>query len=197
MKPFTALLGFSLLLNAGFLISNWQRNIIVSVPDGDSLQMKDGRRVRLLGINAPERGLCMADEARETLLTIALHKHVTLQNIATDDFGRQLAHVFAKGTNINEVMVSRGLARSSSGFTEAQSAAKEKRLGIWSDECRKTSNQECAIKGNIKSGKKVYHLPDCDHYALTIIDTSYGDRWFCTEEEAVNEGFTKTTGCQN
>lgn len=193
----TVALVFSLLLNIGFLVHSWQSHTVVSVPDGDSLQLKDGRRIRLLGINAPERGRCMADEARETLLAIALHKRVTLQNIATDDFGRQLAHVFISGTNINETLVSNGLARSSSGFTEAQSIAKENHLGIWSETCRKTSNPECDIKGNIKSGKKVYHLPTCDHYALTIIDTSYGDMWFCSEDEAKKAGFTKASGCSD
>lgn len=191
----TIVLAFSLLLNGIFLFQSYQRNIVISVPDGDSLQMADGRRVRLLGVNAPERGLCMADEARGALATAAKGRHVRLKDVVTDDYGRQLAHVFINGTNINEGMVSQGLARSSSGFTAAQSVAKEERLGIWSDACRTSTNPDCDIKGNIRAGKKTYLLSDCANYNQTIIDTSYGDRWFCTEEEAVKAGFSKASGC--
>lgn len=219
------ILVLSFLLNIGFLLNIWQRNVVVSVPDGDSLQMRDGRRVRLLGVNAPERGLCMANDAREALAAAVKDRHVRLKNVIIDDYGRQLADVIIEDTKswmsylvfhfvfrtlpdpdpyLNRMLVSRGLARYSGStkseyhntIKESQTYAKENKFGIWSDACRKTSNPECVIKGNIKSGNKVYHLPDCDHYALTIIDTSYGDRWFCTEEEAAKEGFSKATGCR-
>lgn len=195
MKPLMTLLSISLLFNTAFVFTNWQRNIVISVPDGDSLQLKDGRRVRLLGLDAPERGRCMADEARNTLVSLALHKHITLTDVVTDDFGRQLAHVTISGTNLNEKLVSLGLARSSSGFTREQTNAKDNHLGIWSDTCRKTSNPDCSIKGNIRAGKKTYLLEDCKNYDQTIIDTSYGDSWFCTEEDAVKARFTKSAGC--
>ncbi len=189
------ILMFSLFLNAAFLFQSYRRNIVTQVPDGDSLQMADGRRVRLLGLDAPERGLCMADEAQSALLTAVKGRHVRLKNIVTDDYGRQLAHVFVGRTDLNAFMVERGLARSSSGYKTMQDTAKTQKLGIWSDTCRKTSNPECDIKGNIKEGKKTYHLPTCDHYAITIIDTSYGDMWFCSEEEAAKAGFSKASGC--
>lgn len=186
---------FSISLNIIFLLQTYLRNVVVSVPDGDSLQMRDGRRVRLLGIDAPEKNRCMADEARSALASIAQNKHVMLRDIVTDDFGRQLAHVSIGRTDLNAFMVARGLARSSSGYKTMQDTAKTQKLGIWSDTCRKTSNPECDIKGNIKDGKKTYHLPTCDHYAITIIDTSFGDQWFCTEEEAVRAGFAIASRC--
>ncbi|QGY44830.1 hypothetical protein GM418_14485 [Maribellus comscasis] len=50
----------------------------------------------------------------------------------------------------------------------------------------------CNIKGNIsKDGKKIYHTPDSPWYAKTVISTSFGERWFCTEQEAENAGFRK------
>lgn len=43
----------------------------------------------------------------------------------------------------------------------------------------------CAIKGNIgESGKRIYHVPGGRFYERTRIDTSKGERWFCTEGEA-------------
>jgi len=189
------LLIVSLFLNFLFLYQFYQRTVVISVPDGDSLQLFDGRRVRLLGIDAPEKDRCMADEARITLQSAAKGKHVTLKDTITDDYGRQLAHVFTFTTNLNEYMVSRGLARSSHGFTAIQNTAKMQKLGIWSETCRKTSNPDCTIKGNNRSGKKTYLLPDCSNYDQTIIDESYGDQWFCTEKEAIAGGFTKASGC--
>jgi len=52
----------------------------------------------------------------------------------------------------------------------------------------------CDIKGNIgfDSGKKIYHLPGQDYYNETNIDPAYGERWFCTEEEAQANGWRKS-----
>lgn len=59
------------------------------------------------------------------------------------------------------------------------------------------SNQ-CQIKGNIsKTGKKVYHTPDCPSYDKTIINESANERWFCNEQEAELAGWTKANNCSN
>ena len=49
----------------------------------------------------------------------------------------------------------------------------------------------CEIKGNISSadGEKIYHLPGWEMYADIGIDPEQGERWFCTEEEAVANGW--------
>lgn len=53
----------------------------------------------------------------------------------------------------------------------------------------------CVIKGNISSGGKIYHLPGCGSYNNTIIVESDGERWFCTEEEAIAAGWRKALNC--
>ena len=51
----------------------------------------------------------------------------------------------------------------------------------------------CLIKGNISSsGEKIYHLPGQRNYEATIIDPAKGERWFCTEDEAVANGWRKS-----
>ena len=52
---------------------------------------------------------------------------------------------------------------------------------------------QCVIKGNISynSGRKLYHLPGMEDYEQTRIDPSRGERWFCTESEAINNGWRK------
>ncbi len=174
--------------------------IVVAVPDGDSLDLADGRRIRLLGIDAPERGRCMAEEARSHLSLLVLKKRISLSDTVADDYGRILANVSVAGTRVNEEMVQRGLAKNRSAhsnpsyrvLTDTQEVAKSAKLGIWSDGCRgKTSSREdCTIKGNIRQGKKQYYLPDCPNYPDVIIDTAFGDAWFCSEGEAARFGFT-------
>ncbi len=52
----------------------------------------------------------------------------------------------------------------------------------------------CVIKGNISSssGEKIYHVPGQRYYDQTRIDPDKGERWFCTEEEAVANGWRKS-----
>jgi hypothetical protein len=51
---------------------------------------------------------------------------------------------------------------------------------------------ECLIKGNITStGEHIYHVPEQRHYNNTQINESKGERWFCTEQEAVAAGWLK------
>ena len=51
----------------------------------------------------------------------------------------------------------------------------------------------CTIKGNISnSGEKIYHMPGQRMYNKTVIDTGAGERWFCSEAEAVAAGWRKS-----
>ncbi|TBY57028.1 succinoglycan biosynthesis protein exoi [Rhizobium leguminosarum bv. viciae] len=49
----------------------------------------------------------------------------------------------------------------------------------------------CNIKGNISinSGERIYHVPGQKIYAATRIRLEYGERWFCTEQEARDAGW--------
>lgn len=198
------LLVVSIAINCIFLWQNYERTRVVAVPDGDSIQLSDGRRVRLLGIDAPERGRCLADEAREKLKSVVLGKHVRLKDTVTDDYGRVLAIVIVwPNIVVNREMLASGLARDTFSaekdyaptLKKAYDEAKIRKIGIFSSICRTTSG-DCTIKGNVRDGVKTYHMPGCDNYAQTIIDEAFGDRWFCTEAEAQAAGFTRASGCR-
>ncbi|VXD22552.1 Cold-shock protein, DNA-binding (fragment) [Planktothrix serta PCC 8927] len=51
----------------------------------------------------------------------------------------------------------------------------------------------CKIKGNIslKTGNKLYYIPGMKDYKSTVIDRGKGERWFCTESEAIAKGWSK------
>ena len=51
--------------------------------------------------------------------------------------------------------------------------------------------EECRIKGNISRSGKIYHMPGMRHYAWTKIETSKGEKWFCSEEEAEAAGWRR------
>lgn len=52
----------------------------------------------------------------------------------------------------------------------------------------------CDIKGNVSfdSGERIYHVPGGEFYDATTINPNYGERWFCSEAEAVANGWRKS-----
>jgi hypothetical protein len=52
----------------------------------------------------------------------------------------------------------------------------------------------CTIKGNVSynTGEKIYHMPGDYYYYDTVINTVYGERWFCTANEAEANGWRRT-----
>jgi hypothetical protein len=53
----------------------------------------------------------------------------------------------------------------------------------------------CLIKGNISwnTDGRIYHLPGMQDYNATVIDSKRGERWFCSESEAVASGWSKAS----
>ncbi len=51
----------------------------------------------------------------------------------------------------------------------------------------------CTIKGNISinSGNKIYHVAGMEDYESTVISPEKGEKWFCTESEAIANGWRK------
>ena len=193
----------SLLLNLYFVYSNYSRFVVREVIDGDTLQLNDGRRVRLRSIDAPEESRCMASEARKTLTDVVLNRHISLKDTMTDSYGRILAVVYLRKTNVNELMLNFGHARYFSSGTSydpllkaAADLAKSKKLGIYSVLCRSsTPKNTCDIKGNIRGGEKTYYLPGCRDYDQVVVDEAYGDVWFCSESEAKMKEFAISKRC--
>ncbi|HSP26613.1 MAG TPA: thermonuclease family protein [Saliniramus sp.] len=56
------------------------------------------------------------------------------------------------------------------------------------------NRSDCRIKGNISKNGRIYHVPGSRYYDRTRIDTSRGERWFCSVEEAVRAGWRAPRG---
>lgn len=51
----------------------------------------------------------------------------------------------------------------------------------------------CNIKGNVSTkGERIYHVPGQKYYGDTRIQSSHGERWFCSEEEARAAGWRRS-----
>ena len=59
------------------------------------------------------------------------------------------------------------------------------------DGCAVAPDPSCNIKGNVnpQTGTKIYHTKGSRYYDKTDVKPAEGDRWFCTEAEAVAAGF--------
>ncbi|MBP2300465.1 thermonuclease family protein [Azospirillum picis] len=116
----------ALVLLAGLLLAGAVRADalrVTAVLDGDTLELEDGRQVRLAGIEAakPPRGADprdgrvwpLAEAARAMLAQLALGRPVVVHGPApTDRHGRLLAHLVRDdGLWLQSALVARGLAR--------------------------------------------------------------------------------------
>lgn len=124
--------------------------VVERVIDGDTIIVRGGGKVRLLGINAPEvahrkqRAEPLGDEARQRLTGLLDGKRVYLEFDAQrrDRYERLLAHVTLEdGRNINELLLREGLARALflqpnmlylQRYYRAEAGAMAGRRGIWS-----------------------------------------------------------------
>ncbi|MCL4853617.1 MAG: hypothetical protein KJZ78_19860, partial [Bryobacteraceae bacterium] len=53
-------------------------------------------------------------------------------------------------------------------------------------------DRKCRIKGNISAnGERIFHAPGQQNYDRTRINEAAGERWFCTEEDAIQAGWRK------
>lgn len=90
---------------------------VYKVFDGDTISIKGGEKVRLLGIDTPETGEPYADLAKRFTRNLVQYKVVRLEfdNNQRDPYGRLLAYVYVETEQglvfVNAELVRNGLAR--------------------------------------------------------------------------------------
>jgi len=184
---------FSTILNA----EEWIE--VTYVYDGDTIRLMDGRRVRLIGINAPEirhdnrngkyqKAEPFGEDAKQYLTNKMIHQKVSLEmdQEAKDHYHRILGYVFLPdGTMMNEKMVEQGLAycmpvspniRYEKQFVKTQQIAMDAGKGIWK-QIAKNSSQ--TYIGNKKT--KRFHTPDCpfNKHSLPKNRVFFNQIWDC------------------
>lgn len=186
--------------------TNTMKVNVVDVIDGDTFVTKDNYRVRLHRVDAPELGMCMADEAKKQLSQMVLDKTVLLTDVMPSQYGRILAGVYSDDVFVNGEMLRLGLARFAGGKGEIEDKmrieadkARQNQVGIF-EKCvfyENKQNSKCSIKGNIdkNSGTKIYHFDGCSGYEGVAVEYDLGEGWFCSEKEALKAGYVKSKQC--
>ncbi|MEM5836524.1 MAG: thermonuclease family protein [Candidatus Aenigmatarchaeota archaeon] len=142
MKKLFYFLPTFLLLAFSFLQHNFseiEEGVVSKVIDGDTFELKSGERVRLIGIDAPEQGEFLYEEARDFLKEMVEGKRVKMERESQnkDKYGRFLRYVFVEGKLVNCELLKKGFAKSIAKtkyecFEQAEKEAREKKIGIWS-----------------------------------------------------------------
>lgn len=186
------------------------------VVDGDTLDVGP-TRVRLEGIDAPELAQTCRTASGELwdcgkaaasfLRSMVQQRDLACDHSGSDVYRRTLATCFDEGTNINEAMVRAGMAwafvKYSRAYVADEADARGRKVGVWQGPAEAPWNfrhaewqvaetaapSGCAIKGNISARGHIYHMPWSPWYGRVKIDTSHGERWFCSEAEALTAGW--------
>lgn len=123
-----------------------ETGVVQVVNDGDTIRLEDGRRIRLVQIDAPEESECYGRAATAALLlTLSRGTRIELESDAAlddrDEHGRLLRTVFVLGINVNLAQVRAGAAapyfyrgargRYADKLLDAAERARAHRLGLW------------------------------------------------------------------
>lgn len=92
---------------------------VVAVLDGDTVLIKRAnglKKVRMVGIDAPEKAQTFGETSRRSLAEMVLGKQVKVTSEAVDQYGRMIAHLSVDGLDVNAEQVRRGMAWEYSRF---------------------------------------------------------------------------------
>tara|TARA_B110000908_G_scaffold130516_1_gene153484 strand:+ start:269 stop:742 length:474 start_codon:yes stop_codon:yes gene_type:complete len=117
--------------------------LVVKIADGDTLTLLTGSnekiKVRLAGIDTPERKQPFGSEAKQALSKLVFQKKALIEVETKDRYGRTVGIVFVDGQNINYELVRQGMAWVYRKYTndeilyELEAQAKTKKTGLWAD----------------------------------------------------------------
>ena len=179
-KKITFLIILILLQWFSLSLTSFASNRVVFVYDGDTVLLKNGTRIRYLGINTPEidhegrKSEFMARTARDFNQKLVKDAAVRLEYDMEkkDRYKRALAYVFLQnGDMVNALLVRKGLANVISIrpnlkyrdlLLECQRRAIKEGAGIWIN-LLKDKREHCT--GNRRSYR--FHRPDCP-FAMKI-----------------------------
>lgn len=122
---------------------------VVSVADGDTITVLDANKVqhkiRLAGIDAPEKSQAFGQRSRESLAELVANRAVIVETSKQDRYGRYVGKVLVDGQDVNVEQIRRGLAwvyrqyeqelsdSDRQRYDRTETVAKESRRGLWAD----------------------------------------------------------------
>jgi len=186
---------------------------VVGIIDGDTVDVTipPARkvRVRLHGVDAPERGEPFSQQALVFTRVLMFSRDVTLTGKDVDVYGRLVARIVIDGKDASEAIIAAGLGCTFHRYAvdpaldAALSRAQAGHLGFWATgtkqpacvareaQTRSASAaqvQTTSVIGNVSS--KVYHLPSCRNAHCKNCT-----RTFATRAEAEAAGYKPAGDC--
>lgn len=146
---FKALPAWLLAAWASLALAGTYTGKVVGVADGDTVTVLDQagvqHRVRLAGIDAPEKRQPFGAASKQSLAKLVFQKSVVVETHKTDRYRREVGKVLVNGEDANLAQVRAGLAWHYKQYSNEQSAddrqayaraeaqARESRFGLWAN----------------------------------------------------------------
>ena len=173
------------------------------VSDGDTITVEGVGKVRLVGVNTPEKGVAGADASAYFVKKLCLNREVSLDiddSKHTDKYGRTLAVVIVDGKNLNEMLLKEGLAEimymPPSEFYPYNWAGNNTHVAGDSSTSTDSSSGDTSSGaagtyiGNSNSHK--FHFPSCKSVGKM---SEKNKVTFSSRDEAINQGYTPCKNC--
>jgi micrococcal nuclease len=135
----TAVLSSVLLATTAFAADFTGR--VVGISDGDTISVMHGTRaekIRLNGIDCPEKRQAFGQRAKQFTLKLAFGKDVTVKTFGHDKYGRTIGQVILPdGKTLNQELVRAGLAwwydrySKDTAFKDLETEARAAKRGLW------------------------------------------------------------------
>lgn len=122
---------------------------VVGVSDGDTVTVLDSsktqHKIRLSGIDAPEKAQPYGQRSKEHLSQTVFGKQVAVESNKTDQYGRKVGKILVNGVDVNLEQVRAGMAWHYKAYAREQSAtdrdtyaraeiaARAAGVGLWKD----------------------------------------------------------------
>ncbi len=151
MKKLIHILLFLAILSLGRLChAEVLHGLVVAVADGDTItvldNLKQQHKIRLMGIDAPEKKQAYGQRSKESLSDLVYMKYVDVTWSKHDRYGRMVGQVRLEGKDICLEQIKRGMAwhykqyqreqveGDRSLYSASESTARELKIGLWHDE---------------------------------------------------------------
>jgi endonuclease YncB( thermonuclease family) len=125
-------------------IRTWS-GMVVGVSDGDTITVLHegkGEKIRLYGIDAPEKGQAFSKRAKQFTSQMVYGKTVEVETKETDRYGRSVVLISVDGQSLNEALIKNGFAwvyrkyckeTFCEDWLDLEIVARYGKIGLWGD----------------------------------------------------------------
>lgn len=182
--------------------------VCTQVVDGDTIYLDNGKKIRFVGVNTPERGVEGYITSKNFVQKLCLNKEVGIDiddSKNNDRYGRTLAVVIVDGKNVNEMLLKEGLAEVmymppsefypydwANGDTHVASShsSSSSSHSQHTSTSSSSSSDSGSYVGNANTGK--FHDAGC----TSISKMSEGNKvFFSSRDEAISQGYVPCKIC--